>query len=281
MPNVLPTIPNDPPQGIQALLDKVYLWNPDVSNELIEKINALLAKLGDSIGVIRPYNEMVAPINQYEPCYYGDGVYVAARELTEVPAEFNEEDWILIARKEITADKIHINFAGQDDTVQNAIDTLKTDQGELGDQVSGLEEKIPESASSTNQLVTKNELSDYLPTTGGAVDGDIRFNGVGASFASDATGLQKARVTWGAGGLEVQTGEFGTQRYHLNSTNFFADGGITLGVSAVPWVMAYIQKLNNGADLIVPTEGGTLARVEDINAAVGDISTALTAILGE
>lgn len=163
MPSVLPTIPNDPPQGIQALLDKVYLWNPDVSNELIEKVNALLTKLGDAIGAIRPYNEMVAPINQYEPCYYGDGVYVAKNYLAERAEEFNEEDWILIARKEITADEIRINFADQEDTVQGAIDTLKTDQDELGDQVSAIEEKIPESASSTNQLVTKNEVL-ALPT---------------------------------------------------------------------------------------------------------------------
>lgn len=163
MPSVLPTIPNDPPQGIQALLDKVYLWNPDVSNDLIEKINALLTKLGDAIGAIRPYNEMVAPINQYEPCYYGDGVYVAKNYLAERAEEFNEEDWILIARKEITADKIHINFAGQDETLQNAIDTLKTDQGELGDQVSSIESKIPADASETNQLVTKNEVL-ALPT---------------------------------------------------------------------------------------------------------------------
>lgn len=105
MPNVLPTIPNDPPQGIQALLDKVYLWNPDVSNELIEKINALLAKLGDAIGAIRPYSELVAPINQYEPCYYGSGVYVAARELDKIPMEFNEADWILIATKGVTAEE--------------------------------------------------------------------------------------------------------------------------------------------------------------------------------
>lgn len=163
MPNVLPTIPNDPPQGIQALLDKVYLWNPDVSNELIEKINALLAKLGDAIGAIRPYNEVVAPINQYEPCYYGDGVYVAKNYLEERAEEFNEDDWILIARKEITADNIYINFAGQEETLQNAIDTLKTDQDELGDQVSTIESKIPADASETNQLVTKNEVL-ALPT---------------------------------------------------------------------------------------------------------------------
>lgn len=285
MPNVLPTIPNDPPQGIQALLDKVYLWNPDVSNELIEKINALLAKLGDAIGAIRPYSELVAPISQYEPCYYGSGVYVAARALDEIPMEFNEADWILIATKGVTAEeaaqtylplsggtmtgridfnpaagtassnkalisaqtadglkalfgaktdengvlrdvavipklqgdlvsyetiltsfigniktpvtRIHakkitgggitdaitipakagtmarledltggnvsVTFAGQEDTVQNAIDTLKTDQGVLGGQVSTIESKIPADASETNPLVTKNEVL-ALPT---------------------------------------------------------------------------------------------------------------------
>lgn len=56
---------------------------------------------------------------------------------------------------------------------------------------------------------------------------------------------------------------------------------ITLGSASSTWKMLYVEKLNNGADLAVPTEGGTLARIEDIDAAVGDISTALTAILGE
>lgn len=42
---VEPTIPNYPPQGIQAQLDLVYLWNPDVANGLIDQINKALEDL--------------------------------------------------------------------------------------------------------------------------------------------------------------------------------------------------------------------------------------------
>ena len=469
MPNVLPTIPNDPPQGIQALLDKVYLWNPDVSNELIEKINALLAKLGDAIGAIRPYSELVAPINQYEPCYYGSGVYVAARELDEIPMEFNEADWILIATKGVTAEeaaqtylplsggtmtgridfnpaagtassnkalisaqtadglkalfgaktdengilrdvavipklqgdlvsyetiltsfignintpvtRIHakkitgggitdaitipakagtmarledltggnvsVTFAGQEDTVQNAIDTLKTDQGVLGEQVSTIESKIPADASETNPLVTKNEvlalptftykvvtelpetgeeniiylvpkagegndvhdeyiwvnnayeligttavdLSGYLPTAGGTMTGTISFD------YNDGPYGNKTLISWKSNeGFDqrIRTGQGGAgiEFAFLNTTINFSQTGALFGMTQLgtqiePVSTIYTNKLSTkdlsggGGDLIVPTEGGTLARIEDINAAVGDISTALTAILGE
>lgn len=99
MPDILPTINNEPPQGIQALLDTVYLWNPDVANDLIEKINELLAKLGDVSGTIPPYSALEAPVQQYTPCYNGDNVYVAARDLEELPAIFDPTEWILIATK--------------------------------------------------------------------------------------------------------------------------------------------------------------------------------------
>lgn len=38
--------------------------------------------------------------------------------------------------------------------------TIKNDLGDLGDQVSNIETKIPESASSTNQLVTKEQIDN-------------------------------------------------------------------------------------------------------------------------
>ena len=462
MPNVLPTIPNDPPQGIQALLDKVYLWNPDVSNELIEKINALLAKLGDAIGAIRPYSELVAPINQYEPCYYGSGVYVAARELDEIPMEFNEADWILIATKGVTAEevaqtylplsggtmtgridfnpaagtassnkalisaqtadglkalfgaktdengilrdvavipklqgalvsygtiltsfignintpvtRIHVKkitgggitdaitipakagtmarledltgenvsvtFAGQEDTVQNAIDTLKTDQGGLGEQVSTIESKIPADASETNPLVTKNEvlalptftykvvtelpetgeeniiylvpkagegndvhdeyiwvnsayeligttavdLSGYLPLSGGEMTGLLTLNAtekpqyffqsapllqIKAETADGTTKLNKnIQITPGGilniGGLSLSS---------TGSISCMPTGDYDIGSQTIKWRRVYATKLNNGADLTVPTDGGTLARIEDINT-IGGVGTA-------
>lgn len=47
------------------------------------------------------------------------------------------------------------------------------------------------------------------------------------------------------------------------------------------WNCAYVKQLNNGADIAIPTTSGTMALKEDIDTAVGNISTALTAILGE
>ena len=462
MPNVLPTIPNDPPQGIQALLDKVYLWNPDVSNELIEKINALLAKLGDAIGAIRPYSELVAPINQYEPCYYGSGVYVAARELDEIPMEFNEADWILIATKGVTAEeaaqtylplsggtmtgqidfnpaagtassnkalisaqtadglkalfgaktdengilrdvavipklqgdlvaydnilasfigninspvtRIHakkitgggitdaitipakagtmarledltgenvsVTFAGQEDTVQNAINTLKTDQGGLGEQVSTIESKIPADASETNPLVTKNEvlalptftykvvtelpetgeeniiylvpkagegndvhdeyiwvnnayeligttavdLSGYLPLTGGEMTGLLTLNATEKpqySFQSASLLQIKAETADGTTKLNKNIkitpgGILNMDGLSLSSTGSIScmpTGDYDIGSQTIKWRRVYATGLNNGADLTVPTTGGTLARVEDINA-IGGVGTA-------
>ena len=51
MPNIKvePTIPNYPPQGIQAQLDLLYLWNPDVANDLIDQINKALEEVGKDL----------------------------------------------------------------------------------------------------------------------------------------------------------------------------------------------------------------------------------------
>lgn len=51
MPNIKvePTIPNYPPQGIQAQLDLLYLWNPDVANNLLDQINKALEDLNKDL----------------------------------------------------------------------------------------------------------------------------------------------------------------------------------------------------------------------------------------
>lgn len=134
----------------------------------------------------------------------------------------------------------------------------------------------------------KDDLSGYLPSSGGDVTGHITFSGGWAStralrFDPLGGGNNSSMVSLGCSILHTLTlslgGDNGTVRFGeyggLSATQ------LTLGDSTYPWKLAYIEKLNNGADLIVPTEGGTLARVEDITAAVGDISTALAAILGE
>lgn len=101
MPNVLPNIPQEPAQGIQALLDTVYLWNPDVANELIDKVNELLEELGDltNLGAIKPYAELVAPVPQYLPMSYNNAVYVANEVLEVLPETPDLTKWTQIATK--------------------------------------------------------------------------------------------------------------------------------------------------------------------------------------
>lgn len=45
MPNTTPTIPNFPPQGIQAQLDLLYIYNPDAVNKLVAQLDAGLIKI--------------------------------------------------------------------------------------------------------------------------------------------------------------------------------------------------------------------------------------------
>ena len=111
---------------------------------------------------------------------------------------------------------------------------------------------------------------NYLPLSGGRLTGllyinDARFESIGTSLYIGKDNAPKVFHFDLAGG----------------SIQPLADAFGSIGLSNKKWARIYSTKLNNGEDLIVPTEGGTLARVEDITAVVGSISTALTAILGE
>lgn len=280
MPKVLPTIPNTPPQGIQALLDKVYLWNPDAANNLIIRINELLKEIEEAGGAVASVNGQTGEVV-------------------------------------LTAEDIKAMFAGEEESIQVAIDTLKTDQGELGDQVSSIEEKIPESASSTNQLVTKNEvlalptftykvvqelpetgeekiiylvpkagegndvhdeyiwvngayeligttavdLSDYLPLSGGTLTGTLKSNVPYFTPSLELPGFsitrQTATRTTMSFGMCTLVGDVNTLRPYINN-------GTSFGSSEYKWANVFTTKLNNGADIAVPTTGGTLALAEDI-----------------
>lgn len=277
-------------------------------------------------------------------------------------------------------------------TLSGEVTTLRTDHDDLGDQVAGIESKIPESASETNPLVTKGDLANidldgYVKKSGDTMTGDLdflsdstqwrnkitvsdnngtldikRYNGdklvstfhvysnniamsysdtsilspvalgnlyepwdyvytkkisVGANGADlnipteggtlarleDLEGLGGGDYLPLAGGTLEPNAEIGFVRYtggtvhklSVSSVNALATSGgfqcgklypqfpkySDIGESIYSWRTIYVTKMNNGADLDVPTTGGTIARIEDIDAVVGDISTALTAILGE
>ena len=100
---------------------------------------------------------------------------------------------------------------------------------------------------------------DYLPLSGGTLTGDLSLGEHMLNFKGGVSVVGNGNI----GGIWVM----------------YSDN--TISISANTKTIAGIQKLNNGADLELPTEGGTIARIEDIDSALGDISTALTAILGE
>lgn len=148
-------------------------------------------------------------------------------------------------------------------------------------------------------LLKTDAAATYLPLSGGSIQyltltNNANYIGfkLSGSYKVSMRPLNPEMLTTTAGlGLSETILSFGwddwSARFRLlldtGTQKLFpaADNSFSLGLSERRWVNIYTYKLNNGADLIVPTEGGTLARIEDINAAVGDISTALTAILGE
>lgn len=239
-----------PSQGVQALIDKIYLYNPDAANKLIEELNEFIEKLED----YRSYNSLsdkpildttsdeeleavadetiqgtiklhkVSKTGSYadllsKPQFgelafkntiynsdVADGAGITKNKLSsEVQATLDKadasvgaieaeaqarqeadeqlqtnieaeatarenEDTKLKAQIDANAaaiQKTREDYAAADEALQEQINssagdisTLRTDLDDLGEQVSVIESKIPESASDTNQLVTSNQLTD-------------------------------------------------------------------------------------------------------------------------
>lgn len=124
-------------------------------------------------------------------------------------------------------------------------------------------------ATETFELIgsTKVDLSGYLPLSGGTMSGNlnivggkIRFGGNGQSpddaFAPEIRWAGKHLLYVGDNTLLVDTAAHALKADYNNLRS--------LGTSSVRWKNVYTQNINNGADLAVPTEGGTLARLEDL-----------------
>lgn len=167
------------------------------------------------------------------------------------------------------------------DAVAN-IDALPDQTGNAG--------KVLTTDGSTASWQEPQGGGNFLPLTGGTVSGELLLEDVG-DRPTPLT-LKNAEYNrtchFGVNYVGQLTIAFDDNNFGGGNYVFSSDGtilstgsGSTLGTVYYHWAYVYCDILNNGADLIVPTEGGTLARLEDIDKAVGDISTALTAILGE
>lgn len=196
--------------------------------------------------------------------------------------------------------------------------TLRGNQASLGDQVSGIEEKIPGTASATNQLATKADLKDidldgYVKKSGDTMTGDLSFDVVDDKYKNimwnpesevwvDDITVETRKYL--VGPKIVSTGFDILQQYptyqnasvvlggvSVESDRFYparSDGIMKLGLPNRRWDNVYTTNINNGKDLIVPKEGGTLARLEDlidlradINEADSELQTQITAQAAE
>lgn len=283
MPNT-PTIPNYPPQGIQAQLDLLYIYNPDVANALVEKLEAGLIEikelqeeiekaLQDLQGVLRykgsvqteedlptegnvigdvwniiSTDENVAwtgtewdkfgsaiDLSGYLTKDAAKALYINADASTYTlatlqdafnysPARlykiFNEDKmptkntytlfslgWTYndsnnmptLLASDLQTGKFYFyhgdyencspetwqEFTFGGDALAQEIETNKNDIADLGDQVSNIESKIPETASDTNQLATRNDLDsiDALPAQSGNAGKFLTTDGTSASWA--------------------------------------------------------------------------------------------------
>lgn len=124
-------------------------------------------------------------------------------------------------------------------------------------------------ATDTFELIgsTKVDLSGYLQLSGGTMSGNldivggkIRFGGSNQS-SDDAFAPTIGWVRYGVMQIGDSTLYFDKSEHALHPSS---SGIRTLGLSNFKWKNVYTQNINNGADLAVPTEGGTLARLEDL-----------------
>lgn len=155
--------------------------------------------------------------------------------------------------------------------IMSADGTMPTDRYTITPTVAGTyvpKLTIAEDGTATREWGTESGGAggDYLPLSGGTMTGSLSFSALSKTYELQPTSYGNFRFL--IDGVLTLDIEEGTGLLPARS-NYFS-----LGRAARIWKNVYTAKLSNGADLIVPTAGGTLARIEDINNIVEVLPTA-------
>jgi len=167
----------------------------------------------------------------------------------------------------LTGADINATLTGDGDpvtaTVTDHLQTLKNDEAALGTQVSGIEEKIPAKASSTNQLATMEDISSgsWLPDQAGHT-GFLQTDGTNATWSDKeplvnrssvkeaiAIGNEKTIASSVAGiaiGVSAQTAATNGIAIGRGAQNYFGGAAIAIGVRARTTASGSIQLSSAG-----------------------------------
>lgn len=177
------------------------------------------------------------------------------------------------------------------DALAQEIETNKNDIADLGDQVAAIEEKIPEDASTTNQLATKADIPEDYATSTDLNDVESRVTDIEEKIPENASAINQlvtqadipsdylplsggtltgaikfetnGNITSASNQLWLGAGS-GSQVKISTAAMFPGTTSINLGSSFAKWNTIYVQKLNNGATITVPNKVGTLALTADL-----------------
>lgn len=276
MPKVVePQIPNYPPQGIQAQLDLLYLWNPDAANELIKQLEELIKEVQSNLDYNKLVNKPTLNTTSTNALVAGTEEVAGVVKLHKVSKTGSYEDLNDKPDLDLYATKTALAAGLGSKADLSTVNTIRTDLDDLGDQVHEIEAKVPAAATTDNQLADKafvnssiNAVAAYYITSTPEGDsfatkadldkGPYYFQGAVRVPTTNDYALVKADETHeGSAARYMYDGKQWDYQYTLNDTPFTQaqvdaiNSGITAGL---------VTKYNAAADTVdaLDSEVGTL-----------------------
>lgn len=193
MPDIVePTIPQYPEQGIQATLDLLYLWNPDVIQPYIEEFERLVEEMREllenlpEVAITGSYDDLID-----KPAI--DGVVLTKNTTKEeLGLDIDLSDYRTAADQDVIDDRLERLIEGVDDgltALENVVAT-KASQAALQEAIANLTGQIDTKASKAELeagLATKQDVIQFstMPTASADNLGKIvQYVGEGQSYLS-------------------------------------------------------------------------------------------------
>lgn len=293
MPKVVePQIPNYPPQGIQAQLDLLYLWNPDAANELIKQLEELIKDVQSNLDYNKLVNKPTLNTTSTNALVAGTEEVAGVVKLHKVSKTGSYEDLNDKPDLDLYATKTALAAGLGSKADLSTVNTIRTDLDDLGDQVHEIEAKVPAAATTDNQLadkafvnssinavaayyITSTPEGDSFATKADLVNGPYYFQGAVRVPTTNDYALVKADETHeGSAARYMYDGKQWDYQYTLNDTPFTQaqvdaiNSGITAGL---------VSKYNTAADMVDVLDGEVGTLKTEMTAAQSDIGALKTA----